>query len=257
MEAQDQGWMVESAAWCILGTGNLRRFTTMGNRLVHNILLCLDLVLSALVLGGSTTPMVHCHEGRDKTASATKGGTMTLTAVDAYVDCTVDSRTRAVAPITTATQLQDLSDLDRGVGHGDGNGLYILRSVTMHGDPPPPPEPPPWINCSPSTNVEDPVSSIVASLKAHGDISLRNGKAVDLWTTFLAVNRLTVPSYDKEWNMIGTGKCATRLMGLVCLGVFLLYCLGVVSPPAAYGEDNCDTSCQVRKGTDGGICWGD
>ena len=171
IEAQNQGQMALVAV-CANSRYPHRR-VLMGSSLVHSILY-LDLALSALVL--VSTIMAHGHEGRDKMASPRKGTTTTAT-VDAFVDDHVGhSGVCAIAPITVAAQLQDLLDLDRGIGLGDGDGLYILRSVTMHGEPPPPPEPPPWINRSPSTNVEDPTCSTTGSLGTHGDTSLRDGE---------------------------------------------------------------------------------
>jgi len=174
----DQGQMALVAA-VRADTCYPHRRVVMGSRLAHGILY-LDLALYyVFVVLVSTIIMVvlhSCHEGRSKMTSPRMGTVTSARTLDALVDHVAHSGVYAITPITVAAQLQDLLDLDCGIGLGDGDGFYILRSVTMHGEPPPPPEPPPWISSSPSTHlVEAPICSTTSSLGTHGDTSPRDG----------------------------------------------------------------------------------
>ena len=195
-EAQDKGWTVLPAVRRHACYHHLR--VLMGSRLAHCIIY-LGLALF-LVLALVSTTMVHCHEGRVKVANPSKD-TMALATVDACVDHVVNSATCAIAPITTAIQLRDLQGFDHGVDPENGEGLYTLRLVMAHVDPPPPPEPPPWINRSPSNNVEDPTSNIADLLDALGDVSLCYGEL--LWIAGIASASPVPPYYVNEWTILG------------------------------------------------------
>ena len=109
--------------------------STMGSGFVNGIP-CLGIIPPI------KTGVFH-HEDHIKMGSL-KEDTVMLATADKSVYHHANHGGRIAAVILKPAQLRDPQDLDCGVNPDGVHGLYILRSVMVHVDPPPPPpEPPP------------------------------------------------------------------------------------------------------------------